>query len=155
LKGNGNIFLIFSFERTFKTIYIILFYCFFSYLAYFYKYFDWKEWNVRRLQLICMSRHNRGHAIFLSRQPLIILHSKLYSVCPPKYQDHSKPLKHLSINIWSATNTSPKLPLTPFRHSPVASILRDRRAWNLKSSVQCTSYEYRNTTIRFRNKRFN
>jgi hypothetical protein len=67
-----------------------------------------------------MSRHNRGHAIFLSRQPLIILHSKLYSVCPWKYQDHSKPLKYLPINIWSATNTfiwlipvvtSPKLPL--------------------------------------------
>jgi hypothetical protein len=112
LKGNGNIFLIFSFERTFKIIYrLILSYCFFSYLAYFYKYFDWKEWNVRRLQLICMSRRNRGHAIFLSRQPLIILHSKLYSVCPSKYQDHSKPLKHLPINIWSATNTSPKLPL--------------------------------------------
>jgi hypothetical protein len=44
--------------------------------------------------------------IFLSRQPLIILHSKLYSVCPSKYQDHSKdPLKHLPINIWLATNT--------------------------------------------------
>jgi hypothetical protein len=65
------------------------------------------------------SRHNRGHAIFLSRQPLIILHSKLHSVYPSKYQDHSKPLKHLPINIWSATNTfiwlipvvtSPKLP---------------------------------------------
>jgi hypothetical protein len=52
-----------------------------------------------------MSRHNRSHAIFLSRQPLIILHSKLYSVCPSKYQDHSKPLKHLPINIWLATNT--------------------------------------------------
>jgi hypothetical protein len=67
-----------------------------------------------------MLRHNKGHAIFLSRQPLIILHSKLYSVCHWKYQDHSKPLKHLPINIWSATNTfiwlipvvtSPKLPL--------------------------------------------
>jgi hypothetical protein len=46
----------------------------------------------------------RGHATFLSIQPLIILHSKRYSVCPSKYQDHSKPLKHLSINIWSATN---------------------------------------------------
>jgi hypothetical protein len=49
-----------------------------------------------------------------------LLHSKLYSVCPSKYQDHSKSLKHLPINIWSATNTfmwlipvvtSPKLPL--------------------------------------------
>jgi hypothetical protein len=29
LKGNGNIFFIFSFERTFKSIYIILFYSFF------------------------------------------------------------------------------------------------------------------------------
>ena len=67
-----------------------------------------------------MLRHNRGHGIFLSRQPLIILHSKLYSVCPWKYQDHLKPLEHLPINIWSATNTfiwlipvvtSPKLPL--------------------------------------------
>jgi hypothetical protein len=55
----------------------------------------------------------QGHAIFLSRQP----HS---AVCPSKYQDHSKPLKHLPINIWSATNTfiwlipvvkSPKLPI--------------------------------------------
>jgi hypothetical protein len=52
-----------------------------------------------------MSRHNRGHAIFLSRQPRIILHSKLYSVWPSKCPDHSKPLKHLPINIWSATNT--------------------------------------------------
>jgi hypothetical protein len=43
----------------------------------------------------------KGHAIFLW---LIILHSKLYSVCPSKYQDHSKFLKHLPINIWSATN---------------------------------------------------
>jgi hypothetical protein len=51
---------------------------------------------------------------------LIILHSKLYSVCLWKYRDHLKPLKHLPINIWSATNifiwlipvvTSPKLPL--------------------------------------------
>ena len=40
-------------------------------------------------------------------------------MCPWKYQDHLKPLKHLPINIWSATNitwlipvvTSPKLPL--------------------------------------------
>jgi hypothetical protein len=48
-------------------------------------YFDRKEWNVRHLQFlwICSHvRHNRGHAIFLSRQPPIILHSKLYSVCP-------------------------------------------------------------------------
>ena len=52
-----------------------------------------------------MSRHNRGHAIFLSRQPLIILQSKLYSVCPSKYQDHSKPLKHLPVSIWSTMNT--------------------------------------------------
>jgi hypothetical protein len=44
-----------------------------------------------------MSRHNRGHTIFLSKQTLIILHSKLYSVCPSKYEDHSKPLKHLPI----------------------------------------------------------
>jgi hypothetical protein len=67
-----------------------------------------------------MSRHNGSHAIFLSGQALIILHSKLYSVCPSKYQDHLKPLEHLPINIWSATNTfiwlipvvtSPKLPL--------------------------------------------
>ena len=48
-----------------------------------------------------MLRHNRGHAIFLSKQPLIMLHSKLYSVCPWKYQDQLKPLKH-PINIWSA-----------------------------------------------------
>ena len=70
---------IFSFERTFETIYNTLLPVFFSYLAYFYKYFD----------------------------------------CPLKYQDHSKPLKHLPINILSATNTfiwlipvvtSPKLP---------------------------------------------
>jgi hypothetical protein len=53
----------------------------FSYLAYFYKYFDRKEWNVRHLHFL--SCHNRGHAIFLSRQPLIILHSKLYVRCLP------------------------------------------------------------------------
>ena len=80
------------------------------------------EWNVRHLQFffICMSRPNRGYAIFLSIQQLIILHSKLDSVRPSKYQDHLERLKHLPINIWSATSTfiwlilvvmSPKLPL--------------------------------------------
>jgi hypothetical protein len=44
-----------------------------------------------------MSQVNRGHRIFLYRQALIILHSKLYSVCPWKYQDHLKHLKHLPI----------------------------------------------------------
>ena len=79
------------------------------------------------------ARHNRGNAIFLSRQPLIILQSRLYSLslCPSKYQDHSKPLiKQLPINIWSATNTfiwlinlipvvtSPKLPLMRSKNYP-------------------------------------
>ena len=114
-------FFIFSFERTFKTIYKTLL-PFFHILLTSTNIFNRKKLNVRHLGFlwICMLRHNRGHAIFLSRQPLIILHSKLYSVCPWKYQDHSKPLKHLPINIWSATNTfiwlipvvtSPKLPL--------------------------------------------
>jgi hypothetical protein len=84
---------------------------FFSYLAYFYKYFDRKEWNVPPSSIF----------VDFSRQPLIIFHSKLYSVCPSDQRImHSKPLKHLPINIWSATNTfiwlipvvtSPKLPL--------------------------------------------
>ena len=43
--------------------------------------------------------------LILARFVTIILHSKLYSVCPSKYQDQSKPLKHLPINIWSETNT--------------------------------------------------
>jgi hypothetical protein len=52
--------------------------------------------------------------------PSWILQSKLYFVCPWKYQDYLKPLRHLPINIWSATNTfiwlipvvtSTKLPL--------------------------------------------
>jgi hypothetical protein len=92
---------LFSHLKELLRLYIILFYRSFSYLAYFYKYFDRKEWNVCHVT----SRHNRGHAIFLSIQPLIILHPKLYSVCPSKYEYHSKPLKHLPINIWSATNT--------------------------------------------------
>jgi hypothetical protein len=52
---------------------------------------------------------------FLSRQTLIILHSKQYSVCPSKYQDHSK---HLPINIWSATNTFKWL-IPLWRHLPL------------------------------------
>ena len=46
VRGNGKFervnFLIFSFERNFKTIYNTLL-PFFPYLAYFYKYFDRKE----------------------------------------------------------------------------------------------------------------
>ena len=49
---------------------------------------------------ICMSCHNRGHTKIWSWQTLIVLHLKLLSVCHSKYQDHSKPLKHLPINIW-------------------------------------------------------
>ena len=58
-----------------------------------------------------MSRHNRRHAIFLSRQPLIILYSKIYSVCPSKNRDHSKPLKRAVITLPS----SPP-PLPPKTH---------------------------------------
>jgi hypothetical protein len=61
-----------------------------------------KRHGVHWLFIVQWSRHNRGHAIFLSRQPLFILHSKLYS----KYQDHSKTLKHLPIEIWSSTLVS-------------------------------------------------
>ena len=111
-------FFIFSFERTFKTIYKTL-------LLFFHILLTSINILIKRNEISAIfvdmhARHNRGHAIFLSRQPLIILHSKLYSVCPWKYQDYVKPLKHLPINIWSATNTfiwlipvvtSPKLPL--------------------------------------------
>ena len=117
LKGKWQYIFLFYHLKELLRPYIILFYRFFISCS-----IDRKERNVRHLHFlwICMSRQNRGHAIFLSRQPLIVLHSKLYSVCPSKYQDHSKPLKHLPINIWSATNTfiwlipvvtSPKLPL--------------------------------------------
>jgi hypothetical protein len=115
-------FFIFSFERTFKTIYETL-------LPFFHILLTSTNILIERNEMsaildfcawICMLRHNRGHAIFLSRQSLIILHSKVYSVCPWKYQDHLKRLKHLPINIRSVTNTfiwlihvvtSPKLPL--------------------------------------------
>jgi hypothetical protein len=114
-------FFIFSFERTLKSIYKTL-------LPFFHILLTSTNILIERNEMsaildfcryACL-RHNRGHGIFLSRQPLIILHSKLYSVCPWKYQDHLKPLKHLPINIWSATNTfiwlipvvtSPNLPL--------------------------------------------
>jgi hypothetical protein len=50
-----------------------------------------------------MLHHNKDHAIFLSRQPLIILHSKLYSACPWKYQDHLKLFK-ISTNQYLVSN---------------------------------------------------
>jgi hypothetical protein len=99
-------FFIFSFERTFKTIYNTL-------LPFFHILLTSTNILIERNEMSAIfnfcryacPRHDRGNALFLSRQPLIILHSKLYLVCPSKYQDHSKPLKHLPINIWSATNT--------------------------------------------------
>jgi hypothetical protein len=105
---------LFSHLKEILRLYIILFYRFFHILL--------TSTNIlmERNEMSAMSRHNGSHAIFLSGQALIILHSKLYSVCPSKYQDHLKPLEHLPINIWSATNTfiwlipvvtSPKLPL--------------------------------------------
>jgi hypothetical protein len=108
IKGKWQyIFFTFSFERTLR-LYITLFYWFFHILLTSTNIF----WLKRFCRYAChnttqhnTTQHNSGHAIFLSRQTLIILHSKLYSVCPSKYQDHSKPLKHLPINIWRATNT--------------------------------------------------
>ena len=109
----------FIFSNFLKTLYNTLL-PFFSYLAYFYKYFDRKELNVHHFVDMHVTTGVTQYFYLDSRQPLIILHSKLYSVCLSKYQDHSKPLKHLAINIWSATNTfrwlipvvtSTKLPL--------------------------------------------
>ena len=106
VKGNGNIYFIFSFERTLTTMYII-----------FYRFFHISLTSTNILiernemsAIVDFCRYAyatslQGHAIFLSRQPLVILHSKLYSVCLSKYQYHSKPLKHLPVNIWSAKNT--------------------------------------------------
>jgi hypothetical protein len=98
---------------------IILFYRF-SYLAYFYKYFDRKEWNVRHLQFFSVDMHviydvtsQQGSRNILSRQQLIILRSKLRSLCTLKHQDHSKPLKYLPVNIWSATNANTFIWLVP------------------------------------------
>jgi hypothetical protein len=52
------------------------------------------------------------------------LKTTVYSVCPSKYQDHSKPLKHLPINIWSATNTF--IWLIPVVTSPKLSLMRSK-----------------------------
>ena len=68
--------------------------------------------NLKSLKCHFLDFGRRFYTILVVRKQhykiklyIIILHSKLYSVCPSKYQDHSKPLKHLPINIWSATNT--------------------------------------------------
>ena len=84
-----------------------------------------------------MLLHNRGQAIFLSRQPLIILLSKLYIVCPWKCHDHLKPLKHLPINIWSATNTF--IWLIPVVTSPKLPLMRSKiyPRWLTSLSVDC------------------
>jgi hypothetical protein len=98
---------LFSHLKELLRLYIILFLPFFFISCLFLQIF-WSKGMTCSPSSIFVdmhARHNRGHAIFLSRQPLIILHPKLYSVCPSKYQDHSKPLQHLPINIWSATNT--------------------------------------------------
>ena len=100
-------FFILSFGRTFKTIYNTL-------LSFFHILLTSTNILIERNEIsaififcryACHVTTARGHAIFLYRQPLLILHSKLYSVCPSKYQDHSKPSKQLQINVWSATNT--------------------------------------------------
>jgi hypothetical protein len=103
-------FFIFSFERTFKTICNTL-------LPFF---------HILLTSTNILIERNEMSAIFIFCRYAchvttgVTQYSKLYSVCPSKYQDHSKPLKHLPINIWSATNTfiwlipvvtSPKLPL--------------------------------------------
>jgi hypothetical protein len=106
LNGNGNIYIfIFSFERTVKIIYNTL-------LPFFHILLTSTNILIERTEMHAITFCRYACHVttgvtqdFLSRQPLIILQSKLYSLCPSKYQDHSKPLKHLPINIWSATNT--------------------------------------------------
>ena len=47
-----------------------------------------------------MLRHNRGHAIFfIYGQTIMILHSKLYSVCPSEYQDHLGTVHYLYLGL--------------------------------------------------------
>jgi hypothetical protein len=70
-----------------------------------------------------VTSHQGSRNIFIY-QTLIILHSKLYSVCPSKYQDHSKPLKHLPISICSAMNTF--IWLIPVVTSPELPLMRSR-----------------------------
>ena len=113
---------IFPFERTFKTIHITL-------LPFF---------HILVISTNILIERNEMSAIFNfcgyacehvtsqqgSRNIFIWTTTNHFALktilCPSKYQDHSKPLKHLPINIWSATNTfiwlipvvtSPKLPL--------------------------------------------
>jgi hypothetical protein len=121
-KGNG-IYFLFSHWKELLRLYVKLFYLYFISCLLLRIFWSKEMKSPPSSIFVDMWCHvnNRGHAIFLSRQQLIILHSKLYSVCPSKYQDHSKPLKRLPINIWSTTNTfiwfiipvvtSPKLPL--------------------------------------------
>ena len=114
-------FFIFSFEKTFKTIYDTLLPFCHILLTSTNILIERDEMSAIFIFVDMHAHHNRGHAIFLSRQPLTILHPKQYSVCLSKYQDHSKPFsKTLPINIQSTTNifmwlipvvTSPKLPL--------------------------------------------
>ena len=115
---------LFSHLKELLRLYVILFYRFFHILLTF------TNILIERNEMSSIFNFCRyachvtawGHTIFLSidNHYIIILNSKQYSVCPSKYQDHSKPLKHLPINIWSATDTfiwlipvvtSTKLPL--------------------------------------------
>jgi hypothetical protein len=97
-------FFIFLFERTFKTVYKTLLPFFHILLTSTNILVERNEmseisWIFVDMHVIC---HNRGLTIFLSRP--IILPSKLYFVCPWKYQDHLKPLKHLPMNQYLVSN---------------------------------------------------
>jgi hypothetical protein len=90
-------------------------------------------------------------------QTLIILYSKLYTVCPSKYQEHSKPLKHLPINIWPATNTfiwlnpvvtSPKLPLMKIFQELSSLCLKSLKT--ISKQGQSTSRQHSLTEYQYR-----
>jgi hypothetical protein len=91
----------------------ILFYHFFiSCNAYFYKYFDRKEWNVdppssnfcRYACHVTTGVTQYFYLAFIYRQPLIILHSKLYSVCPLKSLSRSLKTFKTSTNQYLVSN---------------------------------------------------
>jgi hypothetical protein len=121
LKWNGNIFLFTHLKEHLKP-YIKLFYRFF--ISCLLLQIFWLKGIKCPPSLIFVDMHGtsqQGSRKIFIQTNTNHLYSKLYSVCPSKYQDHSKPLKHdLPINIWSAMNTfiwlipvvaSPKLPL--------------------------------------------